>query len=143
MPFSWPRLRLPRPSFRLPDLHMESVRASLRFGALAAAIAFLASLVVPYVGVFQKLELTTQDVRLRLRGERPLDPSIALIEIDEESLKRYSNSWPIARDQYALLLSGLQEIEVKSVGIDLLFVGDDKYAPEDPACRRTTRCSPR
>ncbi len=133
MPFSWPRLRLPRPSFRLPDLHMESVRASLRFGALAAAIAFLASLVVPYVGVFQKLELTTQDVRLRLRGERPLDPSIALIEIDEESLKRYSNSWPIARDQYALLLSGLQEVEVKSVGIDLLFVGDDKYAPEDPA----------
>ena len=50
MPFSWPRLRLPRPSFRLPDLHMESVRALLRFGALAAAIAFLASLVVPYVG---------------------------------------------------------------------------------------------
>ena len=133
MPFPWPRLRLPRPSYRLPDLHMESVRASLRFGALAAVLAFLASLVVPYVGVFQKLELTTQDVRMRLRGERPLDPSIALIEIDEPTLKAYNNSWPISRDQYALLLSALRDAGAKSVGIDLLFVGDDKYKPEDPA----------
>ncbi len=130
MPFKWPRLRLLDSLYRLPDLHMEAVRAALRFGAMAAAIAFLGSLVVPYVGVFQKLELTTQDVRLRLRGERPLDPSLALIEIDEESLKKYKNSWPIARDQYALLLHGLRDAEVKTVGIDLLFVGNDKYAPE-------------
>ncbi len=133
MSFKWPRLRLPRSSYRLPDLHMEAVRAALRFGAMAAAIAFLGSLVVPHVGVFQKLELTTQDVRLRLRGQRPLDPSLALIEIDEQSLKKYQNSWPIARHQYALLLSGLRDAEVKTVGIDLLFVGNDKYAPEDPS----------
>ena len=133
MPFSWPRLGLPRPTFRLPDLHMESVRDSLRFGALAAAIGFFGSLVVPHVGVFQKLEFATQDASLRLRGQRPLDPSIALIEIDEPTLDAYNNSWPIARDQYALLLSALQEAGVKTVGMDLQFVGDDKYKPEDPA----------
>jgi len=132
LPFSWPRLRLPLPTFHLPDLHMESVRSSLRFAGIAAVIAFLASLGVLNVGVFEKLELTTQDVRLRLRGERPLDPSIALIEIDEPTLDAYNNSWPIARDQYALLLSALQETGVKTVGMDLQFVGDDKYKPEDP-----------
>ncbi len=133
MPFKWPRLRLPGSLYRLPDLHMEAVRAALRFGAVAAAIAFLGSLVVPSVGVFQKLELTTQDVRLRLRGERPIDSSLALIEIDQFSLTKYMNSWPIAREQYALLLFGLRGAEVKTVGIDLLFVGNDKYAPDDPS----------
>jgi len=127
----WPRNPIPRPAFRLPDFHMESVQATLRFAGLAAVVSFLFALVVPHVGVFEKLELTTQDVRLRLRGERPLDPSIALVEIDERSLQQYGNSWPLPRDMYALLLHGLRGAEVGTVGIDLLFVGDDKYATDD------------
>jgi serine phosphatase RsbU (regulator of sigma subunit) len=127
----WAQIPTIRSLFVIPDLHLESVRHAIRFGLLAALGAFLLSLFVPYIGVFKKLELTTQDARLRLRGKRPLSPAIALIEIDENSLRAYQNSWPIPRDQYALLLSALAEQDVKALGIDLLFVGDDKYkAPE-------------
>jgi serine phosphatase RsbU (regulator of sigma subunit)/CHASE2 domain-containing sensor protein len=117
--------------FAMPDFHLESVRRATRFGLVAALAAFLAALVVPHIGVFRKLELTTEDARLRLRGERPLDPAIALIEFDQQSLREYRNSWPIERNQYALLLAALREAGVKAVGIDLLFVGEDKYRPAD------------
>jgi serine phosphatase RsbU (regulator of sigma subunit) len=125
----FPRWQLPpvHTMFVIPDLHLESVRHAIRFGLLAALGAFILSLFVPYVGVFRKLELTTQDARMRLRGQRPLSPAIALIEIDEFSLLRYQNQWPIPRDQYAVLLAALAEQDVKALGIDLLFVGDDKY----------------
>lgn len=129
----WNRLLPDRNFFALPDFHLESVRHATRFGLLAAIVAFGISLVLPHVGVFRRLELTTQDARMRLRGTRPLDPNIALIEIDETSLRRYQNSWPIERTQYALLISALQERDIKALGIDLLFVGDDKYKPSDPS----------
>jgi serine phosphatase RsbU (regulator of sigma subunit) len=124
-----PRWQMPpvRSMFVIPDLHLESVRHSIRFGLFAALGAFVVSLFIHEIGVFRKLELTTQDARLRLRGARPLDPSIALIEFDQVSLEEYKNQWPIPRDQYALLLHALAEKDVKALGIDLLFVGDDKY----------------
>lgn len=131
-PPRWLSMLLRPPSFRLPDFHLESVRHAVRFGMMATAIAFFASIVVPNVDMFRKLELTTQDARMRLRGERPLDPAIALIEIGESSLRSYNNSWPIPRDQYALLLASLAESGIGVVAIDLLFVGDDKYKPGDP-----------
>ncbi len=129
----WAQMPSVRTMFVIPDLHLESVRHAIRFGLLAALAAFILSLFVPYIGVFRKLELTTQDARLRLRGKRPLNPAIALIEIDEVSLRKYQNQWPISRDQYALLLSALAEQDVKALGIDLLFVGDDKYKESDSA----------
>ena len=125
----WPQLPPVRTMFVIPDLHLESVRHSIRFGAIAAIVAFSAALFVPNIGVFRKLELATQDARLRLRGERPIDKRIGLVQIGEESLKMYQNSWPIPRDQYALLLHALDEVGVKTIGIDLLFVGADKYEP--------------
>ncbi|MEO6461833.1 MAG: CHASE2 domain-containing protein, partial [Candidatus Eisenbacteria bacterium] len=127
----WAQMPSVRTMFVIPDLHLESVRHAIRFGLLAALAAFVLSLFVPYIGVFRKLELTTQDARLRLRGKRPLSPAIALIEIDEDSLREYQNQWPIPRDQYALLLSALAEQDVKALGIDLLYVGDDKYRESD------------
>ena len=125
----WPKMPPLRSMFVIPDLHMESVRHGIRFGLVAALGAFLIALVVPGIGVFRNLELTTQDARMRLRGPRPLDPAIALIEFGQPSLEAYANSWPIARDQYALILDALRNAGVKVVGIDLLFVGDDKYKP--------------
>ncbi len=75
----WAQMPSVRTMFVIPDLHLESVRHAIRFGLLAALAAFILSLFVPYIGVFRKLELTTQDARLRLRGKRPLSPAIALI----------------------------------------------------------------
>jgi CHASE2 domain-containing sensor protein len=124
--------RIQLPSFRPPDFRLETVRRAARFGLIVAAAAFGLSLLLPYIGVFRRLELATQDQRLRLRGERPVHPGVALVEIDEASLAAYGNSWPLPRDQYALLLNDLKDRGARTVGMDLLFVGPDRYKPESP-----------
>jgi len=59
------RLQWPRLTFS----HVPA--ATLRFGLLVAAVAFLCALAAPHIGLFRRLELTTWDIRLRLRGQRP------------------------------------------------------------------------
>ncbi|MGH7725783.1 MAG: SpoIIE family protein phosphatase [Candidatus Eiseniibacteriota bacterium] len=118
---------------RIPQVEIPRLKGdAIRFGLAVGALAFAVSLVVPFVGVAKRLELATQDLRLRLRGERPVHPGISIIAIDEPSLKAYGNSWPIARDQYAVLLADLKDRGVRSVGMDLLFVGPDKIKPQNP-----------
>jgi CHASE2 domain-containing sensor protein len=103
-----------------------------RFGLALAAGAFVVALLLPAFGVFEKLELATFDQRLRLRGARPVHPGIFILEIDQTTIREYKNAWPIARDQYALLLNDLRERGVRTIGIDLLFVGPDRIQPESP-----------
>ncbi len=118
---------------RFPNIEVPNLKAdAIRFGLIVGAAAFLVSLVLPFVGVARRLELATQDVRLRLRGERPVHPAIAVVAIDEPSLRAYGNSWPLPRDQYAVLVNDLRERGARTVGIDLLFVGPDKIKPENP-----------
>ena len=122
-----PMRRIQWPRVRWSDLRSRAAR----FGFLLAAIAFGFALLVPHIGLFQRLELTTEDIRLRLRGPRPIHPAIVTIEIDEETLHHYGNTWPFARDYYALLLNGLRGAEPRVVGMDLLFIGPDINAPAD------------
>jgi CHASE2 domain-containing sensor protein len=126
---------VPLPSIRdlLSILRVPGPRAeAARFGLALAFAAFVVALVLPALGVFQKLEFATFDQRLRLRGDRPVHPGIAIIEFDEESLQRNHNTWPLPRDQYALLIDDLRSRGVRTIGIDLLFVGPDRDQPADP-----------
>jgi len=120
--------RIQWPRVQWSDLKSKAVR----FGLLLAAVSFAFALVVPHIGLFQRLELTTEDIRLRLRGQRPIHPAIVTVEIDEQTLKRYLNTWPFARDYYALLLNGIKNSGARAVGMDLLFIGPDVNAPADP-----------
>ena len=123
-------MALPKGRIELPRLKFPNLRAEpVRFGLGLAGLAFLATLVLPHVKLFGDLELRTQDVRMQLRGERPVDDAIALVNIDEQSLRQYGNSWPLPRDQYAILLEALRAMDAKAVGIDLLYVGPDKVDP--------------
>jgi CHASE2 domain-containing sensor protein len=114
----WPRLTVSR----VPA-------ATLRFGLAVAAVAFLCALAAPHVGLFRRLELTTWDIRLRLRGERPIHPALATVEIDDPTVFTNHNQWPFARDQYAVLVNGLQRDRVRAIGFDLLFAGPDVNEP--------------
>lgn len=119
--------RIQWPRVRWSDLGSKGVR----FGLLLAAVSFGIALIAPHIGLFQRLELTTEDIRLRMRGERPIHPAIATVEIDERSLARYHNTWPFARDYYALLLNGIRNSGARVIGMDLLFIGPDINAPVD------------
>jgi len=103
--------------------------ATWRFGLIVAAAAFVCALAAPHIALFRRLEQTTWDIRLRLRGERPVHPALATIEIDDQSLQANGNQWPLPRDQYAVLVNGLQKAGVRAVGFDLLFAGPDINEP--------------
>jgi CHASE2 domain-containing sensor protein len=116
-----PLRRIQWPRVRWSDLRSKAVR----FGLLLGALSFACALLAPYVGLFQRLELTTEDMRLRLRGQHPVHPAIVTVEIEKESLKPYHFKWPLPRDQYAVLFNGLREAGARVVGVDLLFLGPD------------------
>ena len=102
-----------------------------RFALLLAANLFLLTFFLPEVQIFEILELKTQDLRLVSRGPRPVDDRIVVIEFDQHSLEAYDDSWPIARNQYALLVTALNEWGASVIGFDLWFGGPDKYDPEN------------
>jgi serine phosphatase RsbU (regulator of sigma subunit) len=102
-----------------------------RFALALAAILFLVSFQLPRVEFFEILELKTQDLRLQTRGARPVHDDLVVIEFEQHSLDAYDDSWPIARNQYALLLRALEEWGAKVIGFDLWFGGPDKYDPEN------------
>jgi CHASE2 domain-containing sensor protein len=80
------------------------------------------------MGAFETLDLTQLDWRYRLRGVRPVSDEIVLVEIDDATIEAYGN-WPMPRDQYALLITALEEAQASVVGMDLLFLGSDRYDP--------------
>src|SRR5690348_4583346 len=116
-----PLRRIQWPRVQWSDLRSKAVR----FGLLLAALSFACALVAPHVGLFQRLELTTEDMRRRLRGQRPVHPAMLTVEIEKNTLRRYHNVWPFPRDQYALLFNGLRDAGARVVGVDLLFIGPD------------------
>lgn len=117
--------RIQWPRVQWSDLKSKA----FRFGLLLAAVSFGFAMLAPHVGLFQRLELTTEDIRLRLRGQRPIHPALATIEIEEKTLDHNENTWPIPRDQYALLFNGLKNAGARVIGVDLLFIGPDINPP--------------
>ena len=121
-----PLRRIQWPRVQWSDLRSKAVR----FGLLLAALSFACALVAPHVGLFQRLELTTEDMRLRLRGQRPVHPAIATVEIEAKSIERFKYKWPFPRDQYAVLFNPLLENDGGARGqVDLLFMSPDVNRP--------------
>lgn len=126
----WGRGRAPKQDRRTGGEPSAPPRYS-RFALLLAAILFLVCFYLPEVEFFEILELKTQDLRLQTRGPRPVHDDLAVIEFEQNSLDAYDNSWPIARNQYALLVQALDEWGARVIGFDLWFGGPDKYDPEN------------
>jgi len=80
-------------------------------------------------GLFQKFEYLALDSMFRLRGERPANESIAIVEIDDRSLEALGR-WPWPRDYHAMFLQIVNEFSPHSVVFDILFpevdVGGDE-----------------
>ncbi len=126
----WGRGRAPKKDGRTGGQPGTPPRLS-RFALLLAANLFLLALLLPRVDFFEILELKTQDLRLQARGPRPVHDDIVVIEFEQHSLDAYDDSWPIARNQYALLISALNDWGASVIGFDLWFGGPDKYDPQN------------
>ena len=85
--------------------------------------------VLHWVGLFSVADLRLLDLRYRIRGERPASDALALVEIDDETIRTYGQ-WPLTRDVYALLIASLTDAGARAVGIDLVFVDRDSDNPQ-------------
>ena len=96
-------------------LHPKLVSATI--GIVLAAFAF----VVFYLGLLDSIELKTLDFRFRVRGPRPSEASIVIINIDQDSFDELHLPWPWPRDLHADLIRKLTRAGAKMIAFDVPF----------------------
>jgi len=104
-------------------------RVPARLGAAIGAACALAVGALWLLGAFRPLDLRLHDLRYRLRGPVPASDRIALIEVDDRTLRAFRGVWPLPRDKYAILIDALENAGVQAVGFDLLFLGENRDDP--------------
>jgi adenylate cyclase len=116
--------------------------------ALAVFITALGLLVFAHVetsarsvgaalGFVNNVELRSLDARFRIRGPRPHDERIVIVDIDEKTLQR-AGAWPIPRSAYARMLDRLRAGGARVVAFDAAFPTPEKNSALE-ALRRLER----
>jgi CHASE2 domain-containing sensor protein len=98
---------------------------------LGAAIGVSCAALVALIwvlGGFRGIDLSLHDKRYRLRGPIPGSDRIALVEVDDVTLRVFKK-WPLPRENYALAIDALTKAGAEAIGLDLLFIGPN---PNDP-----------
>ncbi len=75
--------------------------------------------------IYQQLELLMDDMRFLARGSREAPATVAIVAVDEFSLKELGQ-WPFPRDYHAKLIRNLQRDGAKAVFFDVLFNEPDR-----------------
>ena len=75
--------------------------------------------------LLQNLELRSLDLRFQLRGVRPHDPHIAIVDIDEATL-HHLGTFPIPRNAYASLIERLSASGARIIVFDETFPTPEK-----------------
>ncbi|MFH1541000.1 MAG: adenylate/guanylate cyclase domain-containing protein [Elusimicrobiota bacterium] len=90
-------------------------------GYLLGVLAIFIILAFNFFGAFESLEYKSYDFRLKLRGLKSSTEQIVIVAIDEESLDKLGR-WPWDRSIHAKLIERLVKADVKTIGIDVLFI---------------------
>lgn len=91
---------------------------------LLTALAVTAGYLIAAVPAIELVELKTEDLRYRLRGERPIDDRILVVEIDDATREAFEQ-FPLERDKYALLSYFTPRFGATGVVYDLFFTEAD------------------
>ena len=111
---------------------LQASRRQIVIGA-AVGVACWTLVSVAYLGgAFASFDSKLLDWRFRLRGERDASAKVAMVSIDDATIRAYGG-WPLPRDQYALLLTALEEAGARAVGVDLQLPEDINHDPRHNA----------
>lgn len=92
--------------------------------ALIIAAAFFLIFALVHVASFGPLEnthLRIRDLFFRVRGPVAPNPQVAIIAIDDQSIRHYGR-WPWPRTRLAALVQKLREAGASTIGIDISFL---------------------
>ncbi len=84
-------------------------------------LVFIAVLVTRYLGLFQTLELKTQDFRFLHRGPIPHDDKIVVVSLDQESWESIPYDYPYPRQMWAKVIENLNEAGARLIVFDVQF----------------------
>ncbi len=87
---------------------------------LITTAVFLSVYFLFHFDLLKRFELVTYDYRMILKGKRPADPRIVVIEISDDSVAKIGR-WPWDRDWHATLVKILKELGAKKVVFDIIF----------------------
>lgn len=113
----------------MPRSDSQTRRQQITHGVVIAGLGWLLLSVLHVAGVFETFDLRLLDWRFRLRGERPASEAIAIVGVDDATIRAYG-AWPMPRDSYALLLTALEEAGARAIGVDLQFPEDGNQDPQ-------------
>jgi len=82
------------------------------------------------LSLLRTVELRSLDVRFKIRGPRPHDPRIAIVAIDENTLRKLG-AFPVSRDAYARLIDRLHAAGARTIAFDADFPTPEKNAARD------------
>ena len=105
-------------------------RVPARLGALIGTSCGVLVALIWLFGGLRPLDLRLHDWRYRLRGPIAASNRIALVEIDDRTLRVFRDVWPLPRENYAMAIDALANAGAQAIGVDLLFLGENS---EDPA----------
>ncbi len=81
--------------------------------------------------VVRRLETTTLDLRLRLRGSLPPGPETAIVLIDDAAIAAFGR-WPLPRSRLAELVAKLRRAGARVIAFDILFAEPETPNPSEP-----------
>jgi transcriptional regulator with GAF, ATPase, and Fis domain/CHASE2 domain-containing sensor protein len=67
-------------------------------------------------------------LKYQLRGPQQADTNIVIVYIDNDAVRDLG--WPVRRNFYALMVKALTELQVKAIGIDVVFEEPSREYPE-------------
>jgi len=98
---------------------MAPTKRNLRI-QLILVFSCLLIIAMPFFPFLEGPELSTYDLRFKLRPPAPVSGEIVIIEISDDTLNNLGK-WPLPRDFHASLINVLKEFGVKSIVFDILF----------------------
>ncbi len=113
---------------KLPKGQQKALRAIAEDGTRfwISALVLLSAALLMQFDVLRRFELVTYDYRCIVRGDRPADPRVVVVEISDDSISKIGR-WPWDRDWHATLIKVLTELGAKAVAFDVIFA-----EPSDP-----------
>lgn len=88
---------------------------------VVVAVTLLVSILLVWRPPFTEfLELKLYDLKFRYRGPRPAPTEVAIVAIDDDSLKVVGR-WPWSREDTARLLARLKELGPRVIALDIIF----------------------
>jgi adenylate cyclase len=82
--------------------------------------------------IINRLDYLAYDLRLNLTlpDKRPATPNVAIIDIDEDSL-RAEGRWPWSREKMGALVTALKQAGVQTIGFDVAFAESERNVAQE------------